>query len=242
LDNFSHLSWRKRIPTWILKLPIEKIHTLLKCYLLGDGYQTKVKGRAWRAHTVSRELAYNIRDIALKCGYASSVYLYSPKGYSEFHGIKVARKRLMYIVSVCLEKNAQTLNAIHVKVDKTYYSGTVLNLTVDEDNSYCTLIGAVHNCEHYPREDPRRLGCVKEMARVSRDCVIIITNDADGERTKKRAEETRHTYESMPEKETPYTFEELSETMKKAGLLDVNVERYSDEGTQEYLIAWGRKQ
>ena len=96
-------------------------------------------------------------------------------------------------------------------------------------------------CEHYGIDDPRRLKCIQEMVRVSRDWVAIITNDAEGERTRKRAEETHHTYESMPEKETPYTLDELFKNMVQAGLHSVAVTKYEDAGTQEYLQGIGRK-
>lgn len=93
--------------------------------------------------------------------------------------------------------------------------------------------------EHW--SDDRRLKCIQEMARVSRDCVIIITNDAEGERSRKRAEETVHTYVSMPEKETPYTASELTENMQKAGLVKVKVGKVSDPQTQEFLVGVGFK-
>ena len=95
--------------------------------------------------------------------------------------------------------------------------------------------------EHFPIDDVRRLKCIQEMVRVSRDWVAIITNDAEGERTRKRAEETHHTYESMPEKETPYTREELFKNMLQAGLHSVAVTKYEDPGTQEYLLGVARK-
>ena len=136
-----------------------------------------------------------------------------------------------------LAKAVEGITALRLHI--SILQGDILALKF-KDNTF-DLVFNEGVVEHYPREDPRRLRCIEEMARVSRDCVIIITNDADGERTKKRAEETRHTYESMPEKETPYTYEELLEMMKKVGLLDVTVERYTDEGTQEYLIGCGGK-
>ncbi len=93
--------------------------------------------------------------------------------------------------------------------------------------------------EHWTGE--KRVECIRQMARLSRDCVAIVTNDAEGERSKKRAEGTVHSYVGMPEKEVPYTMEELAANMRLAGLSKVEVYKVDQEETQEYLLGVGFK-
>lgn len=88
--------------------------------------------------------------------------------------------------------------------------------------------------------DPR-VKCLQEMARVSRECVIVITNDVEGERSRKRALETVHHYEGMPEYEIPYSQAELQLALEHVGLERVSVQKCRTMETQEYLLGVGFK-
>jgi hypothetical protein len=70
--NGSTYSWEKRIPLWIRNLKPEKLEILLDAMLAGDGSYYKTSN-GWRKvyHTSSKELANNVQEMVLKCGYSS---------------------------------------------------------------------------------------------------------------------------------------------------------------------------
>lgn len=121
----------------------------------------------------------------------------------------------------------------------SFREGNILNLPW-QDNTFHFVYNEGVN-EHWARDDPRRLRAIQEMVRVSKDYVGMIVPDADGERSRKRAGTTEHVYPSMPPKETPYTATELQANMELAGLSNIRVERWSDPGTQEFILGVGRK-
>lgn len=69
--EFGHGSSEKHIPGWMLSLPDEQLHVLLDALVAGDGdiRQTENGFRRTRYSTVSKELADDIQEIALKLGY-----------------------------------------------------------------------------------------------------------------------------------------------------------------------------
>lgn len=95
---------------------------------------------------------------------------------------------------------------------------------------------------HWPDEE-RRQGSIDAMARVSRGWVCVIGSNALCPETMKMAEETSHTYAGMPPKQKPFTPEELSGRLKKAGLVKVDVMpaigSFWSEST--LIVGWGRK-
>lgn len=150
---------------------------------------------------------------------------------------------LMDIDEVQLARSYKLLRIVELMTETrlpvALRDGNILN-TPYNDNTFDFVYneGVV---EHWHKDDPRRLKCIKEMVRVSKKYVGIITNDADGPKTRFRAETTIQHYPTMPEKEEPYTEQELRENMEKAGLKNVQVRKLDHESTQEYLIATGEK-
>jgi hypothetical protein len=70
--NGSTYSWEKKIPEWIRNLPPEKLNILLEAMLVGDG-SCNSNTNGWRKTywTSSKELANNVQEMVLKCGYSS---------------------------------------------------------------------------------------------------------------------------------------------------------------------------
>lgn len=143
----------KKLPLWVKELPTELLLELIDTFINGDGYKyknDKSDNYATAFKTVSKQLALDMRDIILKCGFIPSIRTYQPGDM--ILGRKVNTK-LAYVVGFTntskylRAKQTEThvfLPVIEVK--KTPYNGKVYNVEVEDDNSYCTLYGAVHNC------------------------------------------------------------------------------------------------
>ena len=162
VDNFGNHSSQKRIPFWIKNLPVEKLKILLLAYIQGDGwfsYSTDIS----RANTVSisLNLSSDVRDICLKCGYNVTMRKHDAEENPVIMGRFVNSNDKYSLGFYCLEKKSKDAvkgyrywnkgdyfystvseNSNHMKTNEYVY-----NLEVEEDNSYVTLHGAVHNCE-----------------------------------------------------------------------------------------------
>ena len=68
-SQFGLNSYEKTIPRWMLDAPIGHLQALLKGYYQGDGYKGVVK----RAVTVSKQLADNLQELAMKIGWSADI-------------------------------------------------------------------------------------------------------------------------------------------------------------------------
>ena len=66
----------KYIPREFLELPRDKLHILLESLIEGDGHK---KGSKMEYYTVSKQLADDVQELALKCGYDATVSIRKPK-------------------------------------------------------------------------------------------------------------------------------------------------------------------
>jgi len=157
IEQFGSGAHHKTIPPWVIALPPVKLRPLLEAYLAGDGY---VKGNQRTGNTVSLQLAYAIAQVANRIGWRASIRK-SMQEVNRF--IKQARGmgdqrplRAIYRVA-CYETTGTKVFSdgeylylpIH-SITQDDYAGTVHNLTVADDESYCVGYHVVHNC--------RRLG------------------------------------------------------------------------------------
>ena len=96
--------------------------------------------------------------------------------------------------------------------------------------------------QHWPDEE-RRQRAIDQMARVSRDYVIVIGNNGLSEEEQHVDENFNFGYKGMPPRRKCFTPDELEVRLKKAGLKKVNVEGISPGRIEDsYLIGgYGRK-
>ncbi|MDP2692237.1 MAG: Hint domain-containing protein [bacterium] len=152
---FDRGSYYKKIPFWFREQSSEIITSLLKAYYQGDGFLRE--GRP-EATTISRDLAYGIRDLLLTI--SLPCYIRKSKGFqnkkdtyivavSEKDGRKFFRneeysrrggKVLIKYDNGCLY---QTIKKIETKNVKNI---NVFNFSVFEDESYVVNQVSVHNC------------------------------------------------------------------------------------------------
>jgi parallel beta-helix repeat protein len=133
----------KKIPEWMLFLPKEKQRYLIEGMVKGDGHK---KGKRVHYSTISETLAFQLRTLLFRLGILNHMCTKEPKKgkiiqkHKQYYFIWYeGRKYFGYI-----DNNYAYLPITEVR--KIPYNGLVYNLEVEGDNSYTTMIGAVHNC------------------------------------------------------------------------------------------------
>ena len=95
--------------------------------------------------------------------------------------------------------------------------------------------------QHWVEEDLRQ-GSINEMARVSKDMVIIIGNNGLNPKEQEIDRTFQFRYVGMPPTRKCFTPEELKMRMEKAGLAEVKLEPLGGSWQDATLLAgWGRK-
>lgn len=148
----------KAVPPWVFPLGANLVRELLEGYVLGDGYVYR-NGAYWRASTVSAQLAQDIALLANKLGYAVSVNR-SQRVWEARIIANNPRPTLttLPVHDILIRLKPQRGNKVAFKAGYQHatvrsikdeaYAGKVYNLEVEEDHTYVTPQGAVHNCYH----------------------------------------------------------------------------------------------
>ena len=149
-SNFGDKAYGKTLPAWAFCMDSELRSSLLKGYLDGDGWS--YRANAWKATTVSKQLAHSVRLLAETLGYSCSVHYNSRPEKTKIEG-RVVRQRSVY--QVVLSKRPCT--SVLVSGGLRWYPcksvsahserQTVYNITVAEDHSYIVEGFIVHNCQ-----------------------------------------------------------------------------------------------
>jgi len=160
----------KKIPSWIVTLPIEKQKGLLAGMFRGDSCTFK-NGNNFSTRLVmcNMNLVYAAWQLVMRTGHFAALNFESiPKlgralpfrctvsGRSgtklmrECLDIDLAYKGRSYIRTIV---RGHTLLTPITKIIKQPYQGKVYNLEVEEDHSYCANMVSVHNCFVLPVED-----------------------------------------------------------------------------------------
>jgi hypothetical protein len=154
-----------------------KLAHLLAAYVAGDG--SVLRQRPWHAAagTVSLHLALSLRLLGDKLGYFSSVQRADPGGEDVICG-RPCFRRPSYTVwfvggpggsSKRLDDGTACFTVRTVSEEP--FAGTVYDLEVDEDQSYCTPGHVVHNC---------LIGATQRISRVSNDVLAELQNKLIG--------------------------------------------------------------
>lgn len=153
----------KVIPSYIMSAPKEIKKAFLKGLFRGDG---TLSIKCVSHKTVSKVLAFQIRNILLSLGAISSLNEDdNSRGYGNGTIFTTKINRIGDLIkndifsgeTISLQEEVNHKNSyIYIKEDKVYlpvrkvsrhlFKGKVYNLTVDEDNSYIAGGCAVHNC------------------------------------------------------------------------------------------------
>lgn len=148
----------KRMPRWAFTIGDGITEEMLYGYVLGDGYVYR-DGRYWRAGTVSTQLAREVALLANKLGWACSI-----NRSKQVWAAKIIANNprptesVLPLYDILIRRQPKKASKVYVedayqhgkvrKVESVPYNGDVCNLEVDEDHTYVTPGGAVHNCYH----------------------------------------------------------------------------------------------
>jgi len=117
--------YTKYIPHRVKDLPPEKLRTLLRWMILGDG--SSRRGEKWTYFTASRRLADDVQEIAIKCGWNATISIRQSKGYGREGA---GPGQLLYIVKIQKVARSHHLRARASYVARLPYSGMVYCVSV----------------------------------------------------------------------------------------------------------------
>jgi pyruvate formate lyase activating enzyme len=148
-------STKKRVPEMLFDAPREVVKAFLDAYVTGDGHRF-LNGKV-TSTTVSKELAYGVAWLALKCGYFPSVYDSAMPGTGVIQGRVVHRAPHQY--SVVWYETGVTKRKIIEKedfylvpirgIDHEAFSGDVFNMEVEGEHNYLAGFFLVSNCQNW---------------------------------------------------------------------------------------------
>lgn len=137
----------KQFPPFYYKLGYD-LKYVLEYWLKGDGWKDKKGVYDIIGATTSKKLALNMRDIAWMVGYYALIHKVKRHRYD------VTNKDQFYVSIKYHKNNEQHLKKLSINeyggkihsINKTYYTGTVYNLQVEDDRSFMAEGIVVHNC------------------------------------------------------------------------------------------------
>jgi formate hydrogenlyase subunit 6/NADH:ubiquinone oxidoreductase subunit I len=166
--QFGQSSAAKKIPDWIMFAPMEKQRELIRGAWRGDGYMhkpTKANRATYFEYvTTSRALAFQLQQMLLRCGLVAEIFSTHHKNRMEGYILTVRGKyvggmaKLMRIKYK--ESRQKTFSRFALDQDYLYSpilkitssevtNQPVVNLSVENDESYVAGNVTAHNCTDY---------------------------------------------------------------------------------------------
>ncbi len=148
-------STKKHVPEMLFDAPHEVVKAFLDAYIEGDGHRSS-DGKV-TSTTVSRELAYGVAWLALKCGYFPSVYDAEMPKTAVIQGRVVRRAPHQYTVvwyeTNKVERKIVETDEFHLvplrAIERESFSGDVFNMEVEEEHNYLAGFFLVSNCQNW---------------------------------------------------------------------------------------------
>ncbi len=148
-------STAKHVPEMLFDAPREVVKAFLDAFVQGDGHRFD-NGKV-SSTTVSRELAYGIAYLALKCGYFPSVYDTPMPETGTIEGRVVRRAPHQYTV-VWYEESSVKRKIVETEkfylipireITSETFQGHVFNMEVEEEHNYLANFLLVSNCQNW---------------------------------------------------------------------------------------------
>lgn len=170
-------STTKHVPEMLFHAPREIMQVFLDALVQGDGHRF-ANGKV-SATTVSRELAYGIAWLSLKCGYFPSVYDAPMSETGTIEGRVVRRAPHQYTV-VWYEETSVERKIIETEnfylipireIMSEHFKGNVFNMEVEEEHNYLAGFLLVSNCQNWltsqAMRDPSSDVAIHNIRRIS---------------------------------------------------------------------------
>jgi pyruvate formate lyase activating enzyme len=148
-------STAKRVPEMLFDASEEVIKAFLDAFVQGDGHRFS-NGKV-SSTTVSRDLAYGIAWLALKCGYFASIYDAPMPETGMIEGRAVRRAPHQYTI-VWYEESSVKRKIIETEkfylvpireIASESFNGHVFNMEVEEEHNYLANFLLVSNCQNW---------------------------------------------------------------------------------------------
>ncbi len=150
-ETFGHLAENKYIPRWVMEAPISFVKGFVEGYVTGDG---TIDHDAIRCSSASRSLLLQLRLLLIRLGKSASLCMEKPAGVRVINGA-MCECLPAYSINWVTRDDTTTIGRPLEgggmgywveRNDRIEGPVEVMNLSVDEDESYVTTGGTVHNC------------------------------------------------------------------------------------------------
>lgn len=148
----GHHARAKKLDPSVLGWPIQDLEAMLEAHYQGDGTYNQKDARLTH-YTASDDLAQQLFDILVKCGYIPSWQRVTNNGGPQNREAVLTMNRISYKRQKTGKGNGRRrfedryMSKI-TKVEEREYEGPVYNLAVDNQESYVANGVVVHNCSH----------------------------------------------------------------------------------------------
>ena len=150
-ESFGKYAYGKRVPSFVINLPVYLLEYFINGYMAGDGCFTN---KRYKCSSISRELIYGIAQCVSKVyKQPYSIYKTTRKTKTQIDGRLVNQRdtyELCFKKEKCIQDKAFYENGfVWFPVNKIECAGIncVYDLTVDKNNSFTVQGVIVHNCQ-----------------------------------------------------------------------------------------------
>ncbi len=145
----------KRVPEMLFDAPRNVVKAFLDAYINGDGHRFP-NGKV-SSTTVSRQLAYGVAWLALKCGYFPSIYDAARPETGMIQGRVVRHAPHQYTVvwyeTKDVERKIVETERFYLvplrELERESFSGNVFNMEVEEEHNYLAGFFLASNCQNW---------------------------------------------------------------------------------------------
>jgi Fe-S cluster assembly protein SufB len=190
-ETFGRGAENKKVPDWVMFAPVEKQRELVKGAWRGDGYfhkPTKGNGAVFFEYvTVSRTLAFQLQQMLLRFGIVGGVSVTQHRSRKPSYVVTVRGHFVAAMAELMGIRfdDTRTKSFSHFEIDDNYvyapiWSITpsivteqpVVNLSVEEDESYVAGNVTAHNCTDYCPEFALEETVEYDIAEYTRDRLV----------------------------------------------------------------------
>lgn len=187
LKEFGTGSKSKRIPSWIIDLPKNKLQAFFDGYIAGDGhYRARCLKKELHFCTVSSNIYYSLQQIIAKLyGRISNLYIRKDNRRENFSDTYNGQFTIDGNVNNIEKIIGDKICGVIRNIEKIEECVEVYNLEVEKDNSYTCNNVIVHNCQDLSLAGKRagmdvsqadggtRSGLLWEVERILTECQQI---------------------------------------------------------------------
>lgn len=145
-ENFGYHHNTKRLPEWVLRLPVNLLEDLVQTYINGDG-TTNIIENVTNVGSTSRQLIYQLKEVLSRLGIISSLgKLPASRNNSKWNNMDLWGLHWWSELSKRVEEDDDYEYYPIKNIIEEGHEGYVYDITVPRDNSFVARGFVVHNC------------------------------------------------------------------------------------------------